>query len=70
MRVRPAQPGAMIRDPHTRRPLPEEGGTVSDSNFWRRRLRDGDVVMVEGDDGPVPPEHAPVGPLATRRGTP
>lgn len=46
MRVKPAAPGAVIRDPHTKRALPAEGCRVHDSSFWRRRLRDGDVVLV------------------------
>lgn len=46
MRVRPAIAGTLIRDPHTKRALPVEGGRVPDSSFWRRRLRSGDVVLV------------------------
>jgi hypothetical protein len=47
MKVKPAE-GRAVRDPRTMRLLPEEGGEVSDSDpFWRRRLRDGDVVLVE-----------------------
>ena len=51
MRVRPSRPGLLIRDPHTKRPLPPEGGRVPDTTFWRRRIRSGDVVIVtdEGD---------------------
>ena len=44
--IRPAVPGSVIRDPRTRRPLPDAGESVSDSSFWRRRLLDGDVVLV------------------------
>jgi hypothetical protein len=70
MRVRPKNPDAIIRDPHTRRPLPTEGGRVSDSSYWRRRIADGDVELVAEEGGdPVPPEHAPVPPLATRGGS-
>ena len=43
MRVKPAPP-RMVRDPLTRQLLPEEGREVPDNQFWRRRLRDGDVV--------------------------
>lgn len=46
MRVRPADPNAIIRDPHTKRPLPAEGGEVPDNHFWRRRLRAGEVVLI------------------------
>lgn len=69
MKVKPANPGAVIRDPHTKRPLPEGGGTVPDTTFWRRRLRAGDVVLVEdasGNDEPTGRE--PVTPLTTRGG--
>jgi hypothetical protein len=82
VKIRPANPGMMIRDPNTRRPLPEDGARVSVSNFWRRRLADGDVVIVETEEGedaddlegrvpevegaPVQPEHGDVPPLATR----
>ena len=47
MRVRPKTPGVVIRDPYTRRRLPDEGGRVPNNTFWRRRLRSGDVVPVE-----------------------
>jgi hypothetical protein len=43
----------MVRDPVTMIPLPEEGADVPDSFFWKRRLRDGDVVLT---DAPKPQE--------------
>lgn len=64
MRIKPAHAGAVIRDPHTKRELPAEGGTVPDNTFWRRRLADGDVVLVGDDDAPTGRE--PVAPLTTR----
>lgn len=64
MRVRPTTPGTIVRDPHTKRPLPDEGAEVADSSYWHRRLRSGDITLVEG--GPVPPEDASTAPLATR----
>lgn len=63
MKVKPALKDATIRDPHTRRPLGAEGGDVPDSTFWRRRLRDGDVIAM-GTDEPTGLE--PVTPLTTR----
>lgn len=45
-----AATGALVRDPVTKLPLPNEGGDedpveVSDTDlFWARMLRDGDVV--------------------------
>lgn len=64
MRVKPADPNAVIRDPHTRRPLPVDGGEVPDSNFWRRRLIAGEVVRIDEPAHPVGNE--PISPLATR----
>jgi hypothetical protein len=46
LHVKPRIPGAIIRDPHTKRALPDEGGRVPDTTFWRRRLDQGDVVLV------------------------
>jgi hypothetical protein len=47
MRVRPAKPGLLIPDPEAPahdRWLPAEGRDVPDTEYWRRRLADGDVV--------------------------
>lgn len=49
--LKPAKPGAIVRDPHTKRPLPAEGARVRDSSYWRRRLRSGCVVLVEEPEG-------------------
>jgi hypothetical protein len=43
MIVKPA-PGRMVRDPRTLQLLPDEGREVPDHPFWRRRIRDGDVI--------------------------
>jgi hypothetical protein len=41
-------PGRKVRNPVTRRHIPEEGIEVSESDiFWCRRLIAGDVVLVE-----------------------
>lgn len=66
MKVKPAIPGAVIRDPASRRVLPQEGGDVPETSFWIRRLRAGEVVLVEEREatGLVTPE--PVTPLMTR----
>lgn len=37
--------GRKIRDPQTQREVPEDGMIVTDTNFWRRRQRDGDIVI-------------------------
>jgi hypothetical protein len=44
MRVKPAE-GRQVRDPVTKQLLPAAGRDVPDNQFWRRRLRDGDVVV-------------------------
>ena len=54
MRLKPKIPGQVIRDPDTRRPLPDEGADVQVSSFWMRRLRDGDVVEIEPTAEPEP----------------
>ncbi|VWC53660.1 hypothetical protein BLA9940_02061 [Burkholderia aenigmatica] len=47
MRVKPAQ-GLKVRDPHTKKLLPDDGIDVpDDSPVWNRILNDGDVVRVE-----------------------
>ncbi len=63
MRVKPADPDAVIRDPHTKLVLPAEGGEVPENAFWTRRLRAGDVVRV-GAATPVGNE--PIASLTTR----
>ena len=45
MKVKPKQ-GLLVRDPDTKQPLPPEGAEVQDTQHWRRRLADGDVVRV------------------------
>lgn len=64
MKVKPVDPSAVIRDPHTKRPLPAEGGEVPESNFWMRRLRAGEVVRLDAPSQPVGNE--PIAPLTTR----
>lgn len=54
MFVKPAVPGLVVRDPHSKIPLPAAGASVpDDSSYWQRRLRSGDVVVAE------PPAEAP-----------
>lgn len=47
LHVRPARPNLIVRDPDTREALPVEGAVVPASTYWRRRLTDCDVVLVE-----------------------
>lgn len=47
MKVIPA-PGRAVRDPRSMMLLPDEGRDVpEDDPFWNRRIRDGDVTVVE-----------------------
>ncbi|XTZ40070.1 DUF2635 domain-containing protein [Salmonella enterica] len=39
--------GVSVRCPVRGEALPKEGARVPDNTFWRRRLRDGDVELVE-----------------------
>jgi hypothetical protein len=39
------QEGLLVRDPERGCHLPAEGATVPLTPYWRRRLRDGDVVL-------------------------
>lgn len=55
MKVKP-RPGLIVRDPISRIPLPVAGADVPESEYWVRRLLDGDVVGA--DDVPV--KSAPV----------
>lgn len=64
MRVKPVDPNAVIRDPHTRRPLPAEGGDVPENNYWTRRILAGEVVRIDEPTQPTGAE--PVAPLTTR----
>ena len=45
--VKPA-PGLKVRDPDslTRAHIPDEGMEVPDTNYWRRRIKSGDVTLV------------------------
>lgn len=45
MFVKPAA-GHRVYDPATRQPLPPEGSEVPRNQYWLRRLRDGDVIIV------------------------
>lgn len=45
-------PGRAVRDPDNGQLLPENSPVeVPDNTFWRRRLRDGDVVLVLKSQG-------------------
>lgn len=46
MYVQPA-PGLVIRDPDLLDFLPAEGRDVPETDYWSRRVRDGDVVLAK-----------------------
>jgi hypothetical protein len=54
MFVKPATPDLLVANPEARPPmprhLPAEGAEVPDTEYWRRRLADGDVVPVGAPD--------------------
>jgi hypothetical protein len=51
MFVKPAHPDLLVANPEERPPmprhLPAEGAEVPDSQYWRRRIADGDVVLAQ-----------------------
>lgn len=49
----------IVRDPKTRRPLPQQGKRVRMSSYWRRRARSGDVRLVEGQPAKPHPRAQP-----------
>ena len=42
--------GLVVRDPRNGKPMPCSGAAVPDNNYWRRRLRDGDVKETTAED--------------------
>ena len=66
MYVKPA-PGLRIVDPILRDFLPEEGRLVTPSDYWHRRLRDGDVVRISQE--PALEAGTDSKPAARKRGT-
>ena len=49
MRLKPAVPGTVVRDPLTREPLPPDGAEVQMTTYWLRRLAQGDVVQAAAE---------------------
>lgn len=46
MRIRPAD-GMTVRHPETKYPIPAEGIDVDETSlYWNRRIRQGDVLVV------------------------
>lgn len=62
MRITPA-PGLKVRDPLSKRHIPDEGVEVQESSYWVRRLAAGEVVkmpdpVVQEDHPSLPSEEA------------
>jgi hypothetical protein len=54
-----AAPGMRVRDPATGRLIPATGIEVESTNtFWRKRIRQGDVVLTEPKEPPAQAETA------------
>ncbi|MFN7305413.1 MAG: DUF2635 domain-containing protein [Acetobacteraceae bacterium] len=49
--MKPAHPDLLVANPEARPPmprhLPAEGAEVPDTQYWRRRIADGDVVLAQ-----------------------
>lgn len=52
IRIAPAR-GRMLRNPDTGERIPAEGALVRRSPYWRRRLQDGDAVLMPPDSDAV-----------------
>lgn len=47
IKVKPAYKGLIVRDPISKNILPESGDLRSMTSYWRRRIMDGSVIVVE-----------------------
>lgn len=52
LKLKPATADLVVRDPQTGERLPVEGKSVEINSYWRRRLRDQDVVKVKPSNKP------------------
>lgn len=46
-KVKPAVDGQVVRVPGSEKPLDAKGQNVPMNSYWRRRLRDGSVIVVD-----------------------
>lgn len=47
MKLKPAHPALLVKNPKNGKPLPAEGAEVGEiGTYWQRRLESGDVVEV------------------------
>ena len=49
VKIKPAQPHLIVRDPAGYMPLPAEGAMKNLNSYWLRRIADGSVVEVVED---------------------
>lgn len=56
--VKPASKEVRVRQPERGSILPQGGSWVPDNTYYRRRLKDGDVVMAEAPASPKPASKA------------
>lgn len=47
LKLKPKDPAAVMRDPHTKRALKPAGSWVKDSHFWQRRIAAKEVEVIE-----------------------
>lgn len=47
MFIKPSSEDLLVRDPETFLPLDKDGEEKPRTQFWNRRLRDGDVVLTQ-----------------------
>ena len=47
IKIKPAIPTNIVRHPNNMRLLKAEGEEVEHTSYWERRIKDGDVVIVE-----------------------
>jgi hypothetical protein len=46
VKIKPSVAGLVVRDPKTGDRLPDEGKKVSLTSYWRRRIKDGSVIVI------------------------
>ena len=53
VKLKPSKKGLKVHNPATKLFLKEDGEHVSNSTYWRRRLKCGDVVEVREEKKPI-----------------
>lgn len=57
MKIKPKE-GYVVRDPQSHRPLKAEGEDKPRTQYWLRRLRDGDVTLCDDAQARAPAREA------------